>query len=168
MTTTEKLRPVSPRMLFRGFAVAEMFTWAGLIIALILRAFEVTNIVPIAGGIHGFVFLCYSASTIFVWVNQRWRIRLGITGLLLAIVPFATVPFEIVVDRKGLLAGDWRLAPGGETPHGFVEHVQAWVLRNVLLSIVLLIVLVTVLFITLLWVGPPGAPRMRTYGGADL
>ncbi|WP_336662806.1 DUF3817 domain-containing protein [Leucobacter sp. USHLN154] len=101
MTTTEQPRIVSPRLLFRSFAVAEMFTWAGLITALILRTFDVANLVPIAGGIHGFVFLCYSATTIFVWVNQGWRLRLGLTGLLLAIVPFATVPFEIVVDAKG-------------------------------------------------------------------
>lgn len=155
MTPTKKLRIVSPRMLFRIFAIAEMFTWAGLITALILRAFDVANLVPIAGGIHGFVFLCYSASTIFVWVNQRWRLRLGLTGLLLAIVPFATVPFEIIVDREGLLAGNWRLAPGGEAPHGFIEHVQAWVLRHLFLSIILLVLLVTALFITLLWLGPP-------------
>ena len=155
MTPTKKLRIVSPRMLFRIFAIAEMFTWAGLITALILRAFDVANLVPIAGGIHGFVFLCYSATTIFVWVNQRWPLRLGFTGLLLAIVPFATVPFEILVDRKGLLAGNWRLAPGGEAPHGFIEHVQAWVLRHLFLSIILLVLLVTALFITLLWLGPP-------------
>lgn len=158
MTATEKPRTVSPRILFRSFAVAEMFTWAGLITALVLRALDVANLVPIAGGIHGFVFLCYSASTIFVWVNQRWRFRLGLTGLLLAIVPFATVPFEIIVDRKGLLTGTWRLAPGGEAPHGFIEHAQAWVLRHVLLSIILLVLLVTTLFITLLWLGPP-VPR---------
>ncbi len=158
MTTTEKPRTVSPRMLFRSFAVAEMFTWAGLVTALILRAFDVANLVPIAGGIHGFVFLCYSASTIFVWVNQRWRFRLGLTALLLAIVPFATVPFEVIIDRKGLLTGTWRLAPGGDTPHGFIEYVQAWVLRHVILSIVLLVLFVTTLFIALLWLGPP-VPR---------
>lgn len=157
MTTTNKPQTISPRMLFRSFAIAEMFTWAGLITALVLRAFEVTDLVPIAGGIHGFVFLCYSATTIFVCVNQKWPLRLGLTGLLLAIIPFATVPFEIVADRKGLLTGDWRLAPGGEAPQGFIEHVQAWVLRHVLLSIILLILLVT-LFITLLWLGPP-VPR---------
>ncbi|XPP26972.1 MAG: DUF3817 domain-containing protein [Leucobacter sp.] len=158
MTVNEKSKTVSPRALFRGFAITEMFTWAGLITALILRAFDVANIVPIAGGIHGFVFLCYSATTIFVWVNQRWRLSLGLTGLLLAIVPFATVPFEVVVDRMGLLNGDWRLAPGGEAPRGFAEQVQAWVLRHALLSIVLLVLLVTAIFITLLWLGPP-VPR---------
>lgn len=149
---------VSPRTLFRSFALAEMVTWAGLIAALILRAFDFANFVPIAGGIHGFVFLCYSATTIFVWVNQRWRLSVGLTGLLLAVVPFATVPFEIAIDRKGLLTGGWRLAPGGEEPRGFIEQVQAWVLRHAILSAVLLILFVIALFIGLLWLGPP-VPR---------
>lgn len=158
MSARPRTRPVGPRALFRGFALAEMFTWAGLIAALILRAAGVADIVPIAGGVHGFVFLCYAATTIFVWVNQRWRLPLGLTGLLLAIVPFATVPFEAFVDRRGLLSGGWRLAPGGETPRGAVEQAQAWVLRHVALSVVALIVLVTALFVVLLWLGPP-VPR---------
>lgn len=83
---------MTPRTLFRIFSIAELFTWAGLITALILRTTETTNIVPIAGGIHGFVFLCYVASTIFVWVNQKWRKRTGVTGVVLAIIPFATLP----------------------------------------------------------------------------
>lgn len=44
MTTTEKPKTVSPRMLFRSFAIAEMFTWAGLITALILRAFDIVTL----------------------------------------------------------------------------------------------------------------------------
>lgn len=158
MTVKEASRVVSPRALFRSVAIAEMFTWAGLIAALILRAFQVVDFVPIAGGLHGFVFLCYSATTLFVWVNERWRLSVGLSGLLLAVVPFATVPFEVLADRKGLLSGEWRLNRGGEAPNGFVEHVQAWVLRHAMLSVVLLVVLVTSLFITLLWLGPP-VPR---------
>ncbi len=158
MTVREHTRALSPRTLYRSFAIAEMFTWAGLITALVLRAFEVANIVPLAGGLHGFIFLCYSVITIFVWVNQRWSFPLGLTGLLLAIVPFATVPFEIVIDRKGLLVGNWRLVPGGEAPRGLIEHVQAWVLRHAILSVLLLVLLVTAVFLTLLWLGPP-VPR---------
>lgn len=155
MTARQKSPAIGPRALFRGFALAEMVTWAGLIIAIVLRAADVADIVPIAGGIHGFVFLCYAATTVFVWVNQRWRLPLGLTGLLLAIVPFATVPFELWADRRGLLAGDWRLAPGGDTPDGFVEHVQAWVLRHLLLAVVLLAVFIVGVFAILLWLGPP-------------
>lgn len=149
---------ITPRILFRTFALAEMFTWAGLITGLILRATGVANITPIVGGIHGFVFLCYSVTTVFVWVNQRWRFPIGITGLLLAIVPFATFPFELWADKRGLLKGGWRLAPGGEDPRGFIEHVQAWVLRRPILSAILLLILVTIAFVVLLILGPP-VPR---------
>jgi len=155
MTVSQQPAAASPRRLFRIVAMSEMVTWAFLITALVLRGFDAVNLVPIAGGIHGFVFLCYAATTLFVWVNQRWRFSLGVTGLLLAVVPFATMPFEWAVDRRGLLKGGWRLGPGGEEPSGFAEHIQAWILRHVILSLVLLVLLITALFVTLLWLGPP-------------
>ena len=105
------------------------------------------------------MFLSYAATTIFVWVNQQWRPAVGFTGLLLAIVPFATVPFDIAIDRRGLLAGGWRLAPGGDEPRGFIEHVQAWVLRHLLVAVIGVVVLVAALFVVLLWLGPPPIPR---------
>lgn len=147
---------MSPRALFRTFATAEAFTWAGLIAALILRATGVTDaVVPVAGGLHGFVFLTYCVVTVFTWVNQRWRASTGILGLVLAVVPFATVPFEIVLDRRGLLTGPWRLRPGGEDPSGFVEHAQAWVLRRPWSSVGILVLAVAIVFVVLLWLGPP-------------
>lgn len=147
---------MSPRILFRTFATAEAFTWAGLITALILRATGVTDAaVSIAGGVHGFVFLSYCVVVVFTWINQRWNIGLGVLGLGLAVIPFATVPFEIVLDRRGKLAGPWRLRPGGETPKGFFEHAQAWVLRRPILSVAILLILVVIVFVTLLWLGPP-------------
>ncbi|SJN08753.1 hypothetical membrane protein [Leucobacter sp. 7(1)] len=150
---------MSPRTLFRTFAFAELVTWAGLITALILRGTGVTDaLVRPAGGVHGFVFLSYAVITVFVWVNQRWNIGAGILGLISAVVPFATLPFELVMDRKGKLQGVWRLAPGRDEPRGFVEHVQAWVLRHPFLAILILVVGVTAAFSLLLWMGPP-VPR---------
>ena len=47
-----------PRRLFAVTAMAEMFTWAGLLIAMGLKYGGVTErVVPVAGGVHGFVFL---------------------------------------------------------------------------------------------------------------
>ncbi|KUF06405.1 DUF3817 domain-containing protein [Leucobacter sp. G161] len=150
---------MSPRNLFRLFATAEVITWAGLIAALILRATGMTDgAVRIAGGLHGFVFLAYCVTTVFVWINQRWRAGIGVTGLLLAVIPFATYPFERWLDKRDKLAGPWRLAPGGDAPHGFVEHVQAWILRRPILSIALIAALVAIVFVVLLWLGPP-VPR---------
>ena len=134
-----------------------MVTWALLITALILRGTGVANIVPIAGGIHGFVFLSYCVVTVFTWVNQKWKAPVGIAGLLLSVIPFATVPFELYLDRRGLLTGGWRLAPGprSETPNGFIEKAQAWVLAKPVLAAVLLLGFVIVLFVALLLAGPP-------------
>ncbi|UOQ56755.1 DUF3817 domain-containing protein [Leucobacter allii] len=150
---------MSPRLLFRVFAFAELVTWAGLITALILRGAGVTDgLIGPAGGAHGFVFLAYCAVTVFVWVNQRWRAGIGVAGLAVAVIPFATLPFEILADRRGWLAGDWRLAPGRERPRGLLEHLQAWVLRHPWWAILLLVLAVTAVFSVLLWLGPP-VPR---------
>ncbi|WP_156760857.1 DUF3817 domain-containing protein [Microbacterium karelineae] len=150
---------MTPRFLFRTVALAELVTWAGLISAIVLRAFGVTDAaVGPAGGIHGFVFLSYCAVTVFTWVDGRWRPATGALGLVAAVVPFATLPFERVVDRRGLLAAHWRLAPGHEDPTGAVEHAQAWVLRRPVTAAVLAIAGVAAVFVVLLWLGPP-VPR---------
>ena len=147
---------MTPRLLFRTVAFAELVTWAGLIAALVLRGAGVTDAaVAPAGGAHGFVFLAYCVVTVFVWVNQRWRARIGLAGLAVAVVPFATLPFELVADRRGWLAGRWRLAPGGEEPRGLLERLQAWVLRHPVWAVVLLLLAVTAAFLILLWAGPP-------------
>lgn len=145
----------TPRLLFRIFATAEMVTWALLITALILRGTGVTNIVPIAGGIHGFVFLSYCVVTVFTWVNQQWKPALGLLGLFLAVIPFATVPFEFYLEKRGLLRGGWRLAPGGQAPRGPFEKAQAWVLAKPVLASTLLLAFVILLFVVLLIAGPP-------------
>jgi integral membrane protein len=150
---------MSPRILFRIFAFTEVVTWAGLIGALVLRASGVTDaLVSPTGAVHGFIFLCYSVITVFVWVNQRWKFGVGAVGLLAAVIPFATLPFELVIDKKGLLRGHWRLLPGGETPKGFFEHGQAWVLKHPFWSIAIALVAVVVVFNVLLILGPP-VPR---------
>lgn len=46
------------------------------------------------------------------------------------------------------------VAPAGGAP-GFVEHMQAWVLRHPWWSAVILLAGVTAVFSVLLWLGPP-------------
>ncbi len=148
---------MSPRKLFRLFAFAEVVTWALLLAAMFLKyVVQLTDaLVPIAGGIHGFVFLSYCVTTVFVWVNERWSAGRGVLGLASSVIPFATIPFELSVDKRGGLGSTWRLAPGGDAPRGLIELVQAWVLRNVVLAIVLAIVVLAVVFTILLMLGPP-------------
>lgn len=159
LSQPDSLLHVSPRILFRTLATAEFITWALLILGLILRAVGVNPaIVFVTGSIHGFVFLSYGAVTMFVWINQRWRASVGLLGLLTTLVPFATLPFELAIDKRGMLDRSWRLGAGGESPRNWLEHTQAWVLRHPSLSVVLGVLAVAVVFTVLLILGPP-VPR---------
>lgn len=149
---------MSPRTLFRTVAFAEAVTWTLLLAGLFLKYGTGTTeaLVSVGGGLHGFVFLCYVVSTCFTWVNQKWPARTGAGALLSAVVPYATIPVEKSLDRRGLLAGGWRLGAGGEQPHGLLEGLQAWVLRHAVLAVVVLLAGVAAVFTFLLYLGPPG------------
>lgn len=148
---------MSPRTLFRTFALAEAVTWTLLLIGLFLKyVTDTTEIgVRIGGAIHGFVFLCYVLSTCFTWINQQWPARTGMLAVVSAVIPYATIPVEKSLDRKGLLDGGWRLA-GDAEPHGFLEKLQTWVLRKPLLAVVVALLAVAAVFSILLILGPPG------------
>ncbi len=154
------MEPMTPRLLFRAVAIAEAITWAFLLTGMVLKYVTRTTdaLVPPAGALHGFVFLCFVAVTLFVWVNQRWRVATGLLGLASAVVPFATVPFDVIVDRRGGLQGGWRLRAGGDEPRGAIEQVQAWVLRRPVIAAVSALLLVTAVFVALLLIGPPVPP----------
>ncbi|WP_028279192.1 DUF3817 domain-containing protein [Arthrobacter sp. H5] len=148
---------MTPRTLFRIVAIAEAVTWALLLTAMFLKYVTRTTdaLIPVAGGLHGFVFLAFLVSTTFVWVNQRWTLRTALLGLVSAVVPLATVPYDRWLERRGMLDGGWRLAPGREKPAGNVEKLQAWVLRNPLVAAFVAIAGVSVVFAALLIIGPP-------------
>lgn len=150
---------MNPRRLFRIVAVAEAVTWAFLLLGMFLKYVTRTTeaLVPPAGAVHGFVFLCFVVTTVFIWVNQRWSVSTGLLGLVSAVIPFATVPYERWIGRRGQLAGAWRLAPGSEVPRNSVEAVQAWVLRSPLVALFVAIAGISVVFSVLLLVGPPGS-----------
>ena len=146
---------VSPRQLFRALAVAEAVTWTLLLLGMVGKyVLGLTELgVRIGGGVHGFVFLAYCATTVLVAVDRRWSIARLLAGLGSAFVPYLTIPFERSADRAGLLADRWRLH--GERASRADEHVAAWALRRPLLAAVVVLVLLGAVFGGLLSLGPP-------------
>ncbi|MDY6055941.1 DUF3817 domain-containing protein [Micrococcus sp.] len=151
----------SPRHLFRAAAAAEMVTWAGLLGAMALKYGGATDAaMPLAGGVHGFVFLCYAAVTVAVWIDGRWPTGRGLTGLASAVVPFMTIPFERAQARRGEPADRWRVldrTPTGHTPAEptAAERLLARVLRRPAASATAALAVVVVVFLLLLAAGPP-------------
>ncbi len=149
---------MSPKRLFRTLAVAEAVTWTILIVAMILKyAAGVDAAVLVGGSIHGFVFLAYAFQAVLVGVNQRWSIGLIAVAVLTAIVPYATIPFEVWLVRRGRLDGDWRREasdhPGDAGP---VDRMLRWFLARPVLLAALAVVGVAAVFAALLVIGPPG------------
>jgi integral membrane protein len=149
---------MSPRALFRSFAVAEVVTWALLIGGMLLKYVAKAGDWPVsvAGPIHGFVFLAYLVAGVVVAVNQRWSPGVTVLALASAVVPFASLPVERWIDRRGGLDGDWRReATGDPRDRRPLDRLLRWVLGHLALAVVLLLAAVVVVFVLLLIVGPP-------------
>ncbi len=150
---------MTPRLLFRSAAVAEAITWTLLIAGLIIRAVDPAAgiAVTIGGGIHGFVFLAYSATAVLVALNQRWSIGVGVLAVAAAVVPYATIPVELWLDRSGRLAGTWRVdATSDPRDARPIDRLMRWMLQHPILLVAFAVVGLAVVFTVLLLAGPPG------------
>ena len=149
---------LTPKSLFRLFAVAEVVTWALLISALVIRATMGmgSEVFFVVGASHGFTFLGYGVTAVLVGINQRWSIGRLIFGVVLAIVPFATVPFDRSVERKGLLEGPWRVTKSDDPrDSNWFDSLFRWFIARPLLLLLVLVSFVVSLFSFLLFLGPP-------------
>ncbi|MGO1397883.1 MAG: DUF3817 domain-containing protein [Brevibacterium yomogidense] len=148
---------MTPKRLFTIVAIGEAITWTLLLLGMFLkyvtRSTEV--MVSIGGGVHGFMFLAYCVATVFVGVSQQWGIRAILLGLGSAIIPYATIPFEIGARRRGLLDGAWGLAAGGREPKTLLERPIAWGIRKPVSALLTGVLAVAVVFTVLLILGPP-------------
>ncbi|SFS08180.1 integral membrane protein [Agrococcus baldri] len=153
-TTSSRL---APKRIYRFLAIAEAVTWTLLIIAIIAKyAFQLDTLVPIAGPIHGFVFLSYGAMQLVVGHNQRWSAGTVLLGIVTAIVPYATIPWERRLERRGMLEGDWRMQatddPRDQRP---IDRLFRWAINHAVLLVIAVVILVAIVFFLLLQAGPP-------------
>jgi integral membrane protein len=95
--------------IFRGLAIAEAFSWAALLLGMVLKwVTRTTELgVEIAGPIHGAFFIGYAIATLSLWAMLRWPFGVAVLAGLSAVFPFATVWFERWAGRHGHLG-----APG--------------------------------------------------------
>jgi integral membrane protein len=146
---------MSPKQLYRTVAIAEAVTWTLLLGGMFLKyVTETTELgVRIGGGLHGFAFLAYVAITMLVSVDGRWAGGRLVAGLVSAVVPYLTVPFERSAERAGLLSERWRLRT--ERPATHLERPVALGLRSPVLAGLVVMVALALVFGGLLAAGPP-------------
>jgi integral membrane protein len=149
---------VAPLPLFRRAALAEVVTWALLLLGMFLKyVTETTDLaVTVFGMLHGVVFLAFCLVAVLVAVDARWPVGRLVLALASAVPPFATVPFERRAVRLGHLPAAWRLRSA--EPSGAVERLVAWVVRAPLRGALVGVLAVAVLTAAALLVGPPPKP----------
>ncbi|QGU07555.1 hypothetical protein COCCU_08110 [Corynebacterium occultum] len=150
---------MTPKNLHRIAAGLEMVTWTLLILGMILKYSGVTDsLVPIAGPIHGFGFLCFVAITVLLWVNNRWSFGLGALGLVVSIIPWGALPFTLWADKKGHLEGGWRYLNDDAEPKNLADRGLAQMVRHPVRTMLILLVIIVIVFTLLLTLGQPYDP----------
>lgn len=150
---------MSPRTLYRRIALAEVVSWALLLLGMFLKyVTKTTDLgVRVFGMVHGVVFIAFCLITVLVAVNQRWTARQGLLGLASAIPPFLTVWFERRMERAGVLEGGWRLGHAEARPENGFERVLHVVLARPAVAVAVGLVAVAALTGVALIVGPPAS-----------
>ncbi|WEG09578.1 DUF3817 domain-containing protein [Microbacterium horticulturae] len=166
MTTDERtaarpalLNRISPRGWYRTVAIAESITWTLLIAGMLLKYVAGLGSLPvlIGGSIHGFVFITYGMTAVLIGVNQRWSPARIVGAVATAIVPYATIPFDRWLERRGLLEGDWHLEATDDPRDQFwTRRFLRWMLNHPVTLIVTFVVGIAVIMTALLLIGPPG------------
>jgi integral membrane protein len=102
-------------VLFRVAAVAEAFSWAGLLIGMFFKYAIGSGDggVPVLGMVHGVVFSAYVLVSLSVFKPLGWRPKTLVLALLSSIPPLFTWLFEKWALRNGKLDGPARLTYGG-------------------------------------------------------
>lgn len=148
----------TPRSLYRTLAIAEMVTWTLLIIGMILKyAVHVGDWpVQVAGMVHGVVFVSYAVTAALVGVNQHWPVPRIVAAVVLAVVPYATYPFDRRLERGGHLEGQWRRERTDDPRDStwISAALRALLAHPVALGLAM-VVAVVVIVSTLLFLGPP-------------
>jgi integral membrane protein len=150
---------LSPRQLFRTVAIAEAITWTLLIAGMIGKyILDLGGLgVTIGGSAHGLVFIAFVLTVALVGVNQRWSIGLLAIAVGSAVIPFASIPFEIRAARTGRLDGGWkREATSDRADHTAPARVVRWLVRRPAAAAIILVVALAAIMGTLLVIGPPG------------
>lgn len=102
-------------VLFRVVAVAEAFSWAGLLIGMFFKYVVEMGEggVPVLGMVHGIMFALYVVVTLAVFKPLAWRPKTLVLALLSSIPPLFTWAFEKWALRSGRLDGPTRSVHGG-------------------------------------------------------
>ncbi|MBN1094247.1 DUF3817 domain-containing protein [Blastococcus sp. TML/M2B] len=103
------MNPRTVATAFRVVAVAEAFSWVGLLIGMFVKwVLETSEVgVQVFGPIHGGIFVAYVLVTLVAARVLRWSPVTALLALAASVPPLVTIWFERWATRTGALpSGD--------------------------------------------------------------
>jgi integral membrane protein len=99
------VNPRTAATAFRIVAVAEAFSWVGLLTGMYVKYVpETTELgVKVFGPIHGGIFVAYVVVALVASRLLRWSPRTTVLALICSVPPLATVWFERLATRNDRL-----------------------------------------------------------------
>ena len=99
------MNPRTVATAFRVVAVAEAFSWIGLLIGMFVKYVPETSEigVKIFGPIHGGIFVAYVVLALVAARVLRWSAGTTVLALVASVPPLVTVWFERRATRRGEL-----------------------------------------------------------------
>lgn len=102
------------------------------------------------------MFLAYGLTALVVGINLRWGLGPTVLAVVMAIIPFATLPFDRWLIRKNKLEGAWRTtATTNPPPAGFLDRLVRFWVGHPAWFFILIVVGMAATITLLLSVGPP-------------
>ncbi len=96
----------SPGGRFRLAAIAEAWSWAGLLAGMCCKYLIVHDPigVQIMGPIHGALFVVYIVAALQAAKRYRWSAIMTLVAIVASIPPLTTWPFERFALKRGMLS----------------------------------------------------------------
>lgn len=109
-------RPSTIGRVFSVVALVEAFTWAGLLVGMVLKYVTETTDqgVWLFGRLHGGVFVLYVVVALVAAVRLRWSWKVAFVALAASVPPLMTLAFEVWARRQHLLVAPEHRSPGLE------------------------------------------------------
>ena len=107
------MTPRTAATAFRIVAVAEALSWIGLLAGMFVKYVPETSElgVKVFGPIHGGIFVAYVVVALVAARVLRWSPRTTVLALVCSVPPLATVWFERLATRNGLLPRQQAVSP---------------------------------------------------------
>ncbi len=104
--STRKYTPEEAWFLFKIVAISEALGWTILIAGILVGHYDPQLRIyslPIAGQIHGTIFIAYFIMLIALYPSLKWNRTTFLFSIIAGIVPYGSLVFELIVGQKKYL-----------------------------------------------------------------